>query len=158
MASRKCTPVRSSREMTDYTNADVCRICEMQADTIVRRYPSMRVASLRPSWCISDVTLEDEGKMDSERRKNDLWGYTHLQAVAEAFLRAIESGNEPWSGHEAFFVTAPRTTHGDAKKLWGAHWKEVPMKDGKDLERGFFDCSKAERLLGWVHDTYRPVS
>ena len=33
--------------------ADVAlRICEMQADTIVRRYPFMRVASLRLHWYV----------------------------------------------------------------------------------------------------------
>ena len=121
----------------------------MQADTIVRRYPSTRIASLRPSWCTDDW----DGGEDPERRKNDLWAYVGLEAVAQAFLRAVDLDDQAWVGHEAFFVIAPETTHGAAKKLWEAHWKDIPIKEGRNLEEGFFNCSKAKRLLGWTHGT-----
>ena len=124
------------------------RICETQAATIVNRYPSIRIASLRPSWVIPS---RDRAKqVDPERRKHDLWGWVQSEATAEAFLRAIIS--EGWSGHEAFFVTAtcPTEDEGPAS-LYEKYWSHVPIKPGKTLNGGFFDCSKAQRLLGWVH-------
>ncbi|PIL35436.1 hypothetical protein GSI_02163 [Ganoderma sinense ZZ0214-1] len=103
-------------------------ICELQADAIVRRYPSMRVAiqSLRLSWSVP--SREAATRDDSERRKNDL--------------------------HERFFITAPDTASDvPTMEVYEQYWKDVPIKEGKDLSghKGFFDCSKAERLLGWVH-------
>lgn len=127
-------------------------ICEMQADTIVRRYPHMRIASLRPSWSIP--SREFARHQDPERRKNDLWGYVHEQSCADAFLRAVTVEDGAWTGHEAFFVVAPETTEDDdLMALYERFWKHVPINEGKDIRRGFFDCSKAERLLGWVHRT-----
>ncbi|KAI0682660.1 NAD(P)-binding protein [Cerioporus squamosus] len=127
-------------------------ICELQADTIVRRYPSMRVASLRLSWSVK--RREDALRDDPERRKNDLWGYVQEDAGAEAFLLAVTGEEGKWSGHERFFITAPDTaSEVPSVELWQKFWKDVPIKEGKDLtgQKGFFDCSRAERLLGWVH-------
>lgn len=123
----------------------------MQADAIVRRYPNMRIASLRPSWSIPNREYAFNGQ-DPERRKNDLWGYVQEDSCADAFLRAVMVENSAWSGHEAFFIVAPENTEDmDPVVLYEKYWKHVPLKKGKDLSRGFFDCSKAERLLGWVH-------
>ena len=126
---------------------------EMQADTIVRRFPSMRIASLRPSWSVP--SRNDAVRLDSMRRKNDLWGYVQQDACADAFLLAITNENGKWSGHEAFFIAAPDTSHEeDSEKLKEQWWKDVPLKEGKDLSgrKSFFDCSKAERLLEWTHN------
>ncbi|KAI0663896.1 NAD(P)-binding protein [Cubamyces menziesii] len=127
-------------------------ICELQADTIVRRYPSMRVASLRLSWSLP--SREEALRDDPERRKNDLWGYVQEDSAAEAFLLAITGENGKWSGHEPFFIVAPDTSaNEESVELWQTYWRHVPLKEGKDLSgrKAFFDCSKAERLLGWVH-------
>ncbi|KAI8980056.1 NAD(P)-binding protein [Trametes punicea] len=127
-------------------------ICEIQADTIVRRYPSMRVASLRLSWSLP--SREDALRDDPERRKNDLWGYVQEDSAAEAFLLAVAGENGRWSGHERFFIVAPDTSaNEETVELWQTYWRHVPLKEGKDLsgKKAFFDCSKAERLLGWVH-------
>lgn len=126
------------------------RICETQADAIVRRFPHMRIASLRPSWSIPDRAFAQH--QDAERRKNDLWGWVQGDACADAFLRAVTAPDGAWTGHEAFFVVAPDTTEDDApEELYARFWSDVPIREGKDLSRGFFDCSKAERVLGWVH-------
>ena len=118
----------------------------------MRRYPSMRVASLRLSWSLA--RREDALRDDSLRRKNDLWGYVQEDSGAEAFLLAVTDEGGKWGGHEAFFITAPDTASDvPSMELWERYWREVPIKEGKDLSgtKGFFDCSKAERLLGWVH-------
>ena len=127
-------------------------ICELQADAIVRRYPSMRVASLRLSWSLPsrDAAMRD----NPERRKNDLWGYVQEDSAAEAFLLAITPENRQWNGHESFFITAPDTASKvPTMELLARYWSDVPIKEGKDLsgQKGFFDCSKAEKLLKWVH-------
>jgi hypothetical protein len=57
-----------------------------------------------------------------------------------------------FKGHEAFFIVAPeiaaRETSDELAKKFFPH---VPLRrefKGKD---GFWDCSKAERLFGWIH-------
>ncbi|KAJ8515865.1 hypothetical protein ONZ45_g6761 [Pleurotus djamor] len=137
-------------------------ICELQADTIVRRYPFLRVASLRLHW---SVPCKDYVKrLDDIKASRDLWGYVQEDSAAEAFLLAItvggreeenievETGN--WSGHERFFIVAPQIAHDeDADMLRRKYWPEVELKNGKAFteRQSFFDCSKAARLLGWVH-------
>ncbi|THV03174.1 NAD(P)-binding protein [Dendrothele bispora CBS 962.96] len=127
-------------------------ICEMQADTIVRRYPSMRVASLRLHWSLPDPTLAR--KLDSSKAKNDLWGYVQEDSAADAFLRALTDDSDKWSGHEAFFIASPTTAcETESKILKEQFWPDVPLKSGFELSGNisFFDCSKANGLLGWVH-------
>ncbi len=116
----------------------------------------MRVASLRLSWSVP--TREHATRGDSERRKNDLWGYVQEDAGADAFLLAVAGEDGRWSGHERFFITAPDTASDvPTMELYARYWKDVRIKEGKDLSgrKGFFDCSKAERLLGWVHQNPR---
>jgi len=125
-------------------------ICEMQAETIVRRYTSMRVASLRLHWSVPS-------RAHARRRSpagavKDLWGYVQEDSSAEAFLLALTS--DGWSGHQAFFIVAPEIAFNeDSKELYENHYGSVPITEGKDVsgKKGFFDCAKAERLLGWVH-------
>lgn len=113
----------------------------------------MRIASLRLSWSLPNKKLANLSQ-DPERRKNDLWGYVHEDSGAEAFLLAVTQDDLPWSGHEAFLITAPDTSvDEDSRVLKDKYWPSVPIKSGKKIEKrqGFFDCSKAARLLGWVH-------
>lgn len=130
------------------------RVAELQADTILRRYPSIRIASLRLSWSIPDKDHANQGSQDPDRRTSDLWGYVQEDAAANAFILAISPDNTRWSGHEAFFITAPDTTlEVDSMVLKEKYWPDIPMKGERKLKgrEGFFDCSKAERLLGWAH-------
>lgn len=127
-------------------------ICELQADTVVRRYPAMRVASLRLHW--STPTRDYARNDDPSRRRRDLWGYVQQDSAADAFLLAVTDESRGWAGHEAFFIVAPRVACDvNSKTLKERHWPDVPILEGKEVsgEKGFFDCSKAERLLGWVH-------
>ncbi|KAF8916651.1 NAD(P)-binding protein [Mucidula mucida] len=94
-------------------------ISEMQADTIVRRYPDIRIASLRLHWSIPEKSVARA--LAPNKAKNDLWGYIAFD--------------------------------GDSKQLPETFWPNVPITTGKDVSgsKGFFDCSKARELLGWVH-------
>lgn len=91
---------------------------------------------------------------DPFKRRQDLWGYVQEDSVADAFLLSLDEENKRWAGHEAFFIVAPNIGLDlDSKDLREQHWAEVPVKEGRDMSgrAGFFDCSKAERLLGWTH-------
>ncbi|KAK7051079.1 hypothetical protein VNI00_005191 [Paramarasmius palmivorus] len=127
-------------------------ICEAQADSIVRRYPDMRIASMRLHWSLPDPKLAHS--LDTEKRKNDLWGYVHEDSGADAFLLAVTEDNGKWSGHEAFFIASPKIAYeGRSEEMRAQHWPDVPIKPGYEVSgyKGFFDCGKAEQLLGWVH-------
>ncbi|KAJ7475724.1 hypothetical protein FB451DRAFT_254522 [Mycena latifolia] len=131
-------------------------ISELQADTIVRRFPDMRVASLRLHWSVPSRAFAAKN-LPIDRAKNDLWGYVQEDSSAESFILAITQPTDNWpSAAEAFFIVAPETTFdGDTRELpMREYWPNVPVKEGKDLggNTGFFDCSKAKRLLGWVHN------
>ena len=130
------------------------RIGELQADTITRRFPSLRIASLRLSWSLPSPS-EANRLQDPGRRKNDLWGYVQEDSGAQAFLLAITNDETIWaSGHEAFFIAAPETTQEEESiVLKETFWPDVPLKDGVELKgrMGFLDCSKAKRMLGWEH-------
>ena len=128
----------------------IYRVMELQADTILRRYPSMKIASLRPSWCLPGRAVPDG---HSNNRVKDLWSYTQQDSAAEAFILAVED-NVKWSGHERFFIVAPHTlVKEDTKKLIAEHFPNVPVKERSEFvgTQGLFDCAKAERLLGWHH-------
>ncbi|RXW20384.1 hypothetical protein EST38_g5486 [Candolleomyces aberdarensis] len=136
-------------------------IMETQAATIVRRYPKMRVASLRLSWSVPHRSQSGSRDPQDMWTAKDLWGYVHEESVADAFLRAVSpnlgpaGGGKTWTGHEAFFITAPEiaSLDQDSKALKEQFWKDVPVRDGWELggTKGFFDCSKAKEYLGWVH-------
>jgi nucleoside-diphosphate-sugar epimerase len=127
------------------------RILEMQAAAICRRYPSMRIASLRMSWTVPERAMA-QGKGD---RANDLWGYTQWDAAADACLRAVGTSPAGWeAGHEAFFVVSPRTTSDESfETLHRRAYPDVRVKEPPPEEAwtGFVDCAKAERMLGWTH-------
>jgi nucleoside-diphosphate-sugar epimerase len=111
----------------------------------------MRVASLRLHWSIPNRSAATEAKLSDS--VEGLWGYVQQDAAADAFLLALEDSDK-WSGHEAFFITAPEMAFGeDSKGLRELYYPDVPVKEDYDVSgrKGFFDCSKAEQLLGWVH-------
>ncbi|KAJ6513422.1 hypothetical protein C8R45DRAFT_963622 [Mycena sanguinolenta] len=136
-------------------------ILELQADTIVRRFKDMRVASLRLHWSVPSRAFAAQ-KTNVTLAKNDLWGYVQEDSGAEAFLLAITQPTDKWpSASEAFFITAPNTMHdGETNELIKEHWPNVPLKDGRALNgnAGLFDCNKAKELLGWVHNDAPPLS
>lgn len=112
----------------------------------------MRVASLRLHW--STPTRDHARRDDPSRRQRDLWGYVQQDSAADAFLLAVTEESGRWAGHEAYFIVAPRVACDvDSKTLRERHWPDVPIVEGKEVsgEKGFFDCGKAEKLLGWVH-------
>ncbi|TEB34458.1 NAD(P)-binding protein [Coprinellus micaceus] len=128
-------------------------IAETQAATLVRRFPQMRIASLRLSWAVPR-SVSAARDPEEEWTARDLWGYVHHYSAADAFIRAT-APHRPWtSGHEAFFIVAPEIAHqGDSRALKEKWYPNTPIKEGKTIDglTGFFDCTKAQEYLGWVH-------
>ncbi|PFH52916.1 hypothetical protein AMATHDRAFT_55784 [Amanita thiersii Skay4041] len=126
--------------------------CELQADSLVRRFPSMRIASLRPHWVVPNK--EFALQRDELRSKDDLFAYVKQESIADAFLLAVTDESGRWSGHEAFIIAAPTSAvRKDSKELMETYWPGIRVKEGKNMSgnASFFDCSKAGKLLGWVH-------
>lgn len=125
----------------------------MQADSIVRAYKSMRIASLRLHWSVPDKSIAQKPAQKPGARAKDLWGYVQEDSAADAFLLAIEDSKK-WSGHERFFIASSQTAYEEnTMDFIKLHWPGVPIKEGKTLvgNQGLFDCSKAAELLGWQH-------
>jgi UDP-glucose 4-epimerase len=125
-------------------------ICEQQADALARRYETVRIASMRFHWVVADraTSAARFGFRTPEAAKH-LWAYTLFEPAARVCLRSLEAD---FKGHEAFYVTAPETNI-DAPSLDLARefFPDLPIRGDLSGRQSFFDCSKAERLLGWTH-------
>jgi UDP-glucose 4-epimerase len=126
-------------------------ICEQQADSIARRYEGMTIASLRFHGVVPDrAATAAWARIPDGFHIRHLWGYTRLDAAARACLLALTAG---YRGHEVFFIVAPDTTADrESLELARQYYPEVPIRGDLRGRRGFFDCRKAEQLLGWQHD------
>ena len=56
-------------------------------------------------------------------------------------------------GHEVLFVVAPDTASDTPTvELARTYHPDVAVRGDLSGRRSFFDSSKAQRLLGWIHD------
>jgi nucleoside-diphosphate-sugar epimerase len=132
-------------------------ICEQQADSFARRYESMAIASLRFHMVVPDrASAALRQNSANEVLTKHLWGYTALEAAARACLLSLAADLQ---GHTTFYIVAPDTMMDTPSlELKQRYFPEVPLRRSLDARSGFFDCSRAERMLGWLHDAaYVPV-
>lgn len=136
----------------------------------------LRIASLRLHACVRDVAQMDEKAV--RRLKADLWGWTSLKSAAIAFENAItvggDEGNgkgvgEGWEGHEVFLVVedTPALAGRKVSEVARSEWPGVEVRNGwwdgnregvgqmEREDRGFYDCAKAKRVLGWRSERER---
>jgi UDP-glucose 4-epimerase len=126
-------------------------ICEQQADAIARRHDGIAIASLRLHGVVTDRAAT-RGWIGTPQRiaEKQLWGYTLSDAAARAFLLGVTAD---FAGHEVFYIVAPDTmVDTPSMKLRAQHYPEVPVRGDLSGNRGFFDCRKANEVLGWQHD------
>ena len=132
-------------------------ICEVQADSLARRYDRMRIASMRFHWVVPDRATAGASYngLDAQTARH-LWGYVLAQPAAAACLLALSA---EFLGHEVFYIVAPDTTM-DMPSLDLARrvYPDVPIRGDLSGFRSFFDCSKAGRILGWHHPPGRSES
>jgi nucleoside-diphosphate-sugar epimerase len=127
-------------------------IGEQQSDSFARRHESLAIASLRFHAVMPHPVIAADGSGElAQRRAGDLWGYTSLDATARACLLALTAD---FQGHEVFYIVAPRTVlETPSLELHARFFPAVPLRGDLSGNRGFYNCAKAERLLGWTHDT-----
>ena len=147
------------------------RVTELQATALQRLFPSTRIASLR-----IHAIREDYEDAYPSSHSNSLWGWVSFDAISRACLLGLTS--EGWGGHEVFYTVASdicweggleyesRLGAGERAKgmeeervgtreLIKRYYPDAEVDEGwwkEDGRRGCFDCTKAERLLGWRHD------
>ncbi|KAK4047079.1 hypothetical protein OIV83_005642 [Microbotryomycetes sp. JL201] len=106
-------------------------------------HPEMRIASMRPSMCLEDY-LSPENFPEVANWNMD-----------QDELKGLAPRNECWS-----WTATPRTQPADkgakftSAQLAAKYFPNTPVRAGwfdADEGRGFFDCSKAEKLLDWTH-------
>ncbi|MDJ0752164.1 MAG: NAD(P)-dependent oxidoreductase [Ardenticatenaceae bacterium] len=125
-------------------------VLEQQADSFARRYEWMSIASLRFHWLIdSRARVIELTAAIGETAVRHLWAYTLLSEANRACLLSLTA---PFSGHEAFYIVAPLTASDTpSQTLTQQHYPSVPLRQEITGHTGFFDCRKAEQLLGWTH-------
>lgn len=126
-------------------------ICEQQADAIARRHDNVTIASLRLHGVVAD-RADTAHWVDSPQKiaERHLWGYTIREAAARAFLLGVTAD---FVGHETFYIVAPETMVATPSlELRARYYPAVPVRGDLSGTRGFFDCRKADEILGWRHN------
>ena len=111
----------------------------------------MTISSMRFHWVVPELPAYALAKdAEGERiQAKQLWGYTRYDAAARACLGALSA---TFKGAEAFYIIAPDTmSDKPALELARQYFPEAPVRGDLSGRHGFYDCSKAERLLGWTH-------
>jgi len=130
-------------------------VCEAQADSFCRLHSELAIASMRFSWIVESraaglAVREASGGVDGAAK--GLWGYTVNSAAARACVDAVAGST--WVGSEAFYLVSPRTMAArPTAELVAEHYPDVALRHSLVGDEGLYDCSKAARLLGWVHPT-----
>lgn len=125
-------------------------VLEQQADAFARRYENMHIASLRFHALVADR----ERGVEINARLGDgairhLWAYTLMAEASRACLLALTAD---FAGHEVFYIAAPQTSASTPSLALAAqHYPATPIRGELPGHTGFFNCSKAERMLGWRH-------
>jgi nucleoside-diphosphate-sugar epimerase len=93
--------------------------------------------------------------VDADGSEHDSQGTSEAKSNTKPV--ACGSGATGWRGHEAFNIAAPTTRcpHIGSELLRKQFFPDVPVREEVfkiEGRKGFFDCSKAKRLLGWVHE------
>ena len=111
----------------------------------------MTIASLRIHGVVNGRQIATKWKEadDGTLAAKQLWGYVRQDATAHACLLGITAN---FSGHETFYIVAPNTMmETPSLELAQQFFPDTPVTGNLNGINGFFNCQKAERLLGWRH-------
>ncbi|WVF71976.1 hypothetical protein IAT40_006786 [Kwoniella sp. CBS 6097] len=146
------------------------QICEDQAESLIRLFPGTRIASLR-----FHHILHTKPEAYTHSHSRELWAWSSIDACARSCLLSLTSVG--WEGHEAFFIVSEdliwdghltaesrgKGTPPGEKEVTALDVIKYELQDkGKvgvvdeswwerDPRRGLWDCSKANKVLGWKH-------
>lgn len=125
-------------------------VLEQQADAFARRYEWMKIASLRLHWLLDtrDQAVKNTATVH-ELSTRHLWAYSLLDETSRAMLLSISAD---FTGHEVFYIVAPHTASAQPSlELARQYYPQVEIRGDLSSRTGFFNCTKATRLLGWKH-------
>lgn len=125
-------------------------VLEQQGDAFARRFEWMIIASLRLHWLLDTRTKAIQNTVTmGELAIRHLWAYTLLDEASRACLLSLTAD---FTGHEVFYIVAPHTvTSEPSLELARQHYPHTEIRGDLSDHTGFFNCAKAERLLGWKH-------
>lgn len=125
-------------------------VLEQQADAFARRFEWMTIVSLRLHWLLESQERAVEGtKNMGVYGIRHLWAYTLTGEASRAFLLALTAD---FTGHEVFYITAPRTAALEPSlELAQKYYPSTEIRGDLSDHASFFNCEKAGRLLGWKH-------
>ena len=132
-------------------------VCEIQADAFVRRHPDMRVASMRFHFVAPMEGISAAKMHEYMGAWKDLWGWVSADATADACLKGLTAPTSTFAiGHETFFIVAgTHCQQGDSMTLLKSKFPEITdIRKPLHGNDGFFDTSKAKRMLGWEEEGF----
>lgn len=148
-------PLDEDHPRYPHDSYSLCKVAvEEQAAAFCRRYPNMRIACFRPHWVIPESLAYNPEELDkAEGNWKDLWGWTSVGGTARAFVAGLTAPTSTFPlGAETFFIVAPTITQQTSSlTLLRKYYPdlECEMRGEWRGNEGFFDCSKAKRMLGW---------
>ncbi len=107
---------------------------------------------MRFHWVVRErpVATQSVGYSQSDAGTKNLWGYTRFDSAARACLLSLTAD---FKGHEVFFIVGPETVLDiPSLELKEKYFPNVEVRGDLSGNKSFFNCSKAERLLGWKHN------
>lgn len=123
---------------------------EQIANSYARRFPRMTISSLR-YHALPDVppSLQTILETSDAPAARNAWSFTLISEAARACVLAMQAA---YFGHEIFCICSQRSTSAIPSLTLAKHaFPDVPIRGDLSGHKSFFDCSKAERLLGWRH-------
>jgi nucleoside-diphosphate-sugar epimerase len=126
-------------------------VLEAQGDSFARRHPDMTISSLRLhallEWPVARENTLDPSCSPGAR---GLWGWMYIWEAARAHVLALKAS---YHGHEVFFTTA-QTTNSNLPSIDLAcnAYPEAEIRGDLSGHQSLYNCNKAARLLGWIHD------
>ena len=119
---------------------------ESLADGFSRRFPEMRISSLRYP-AVYTPRQYPQGPEKSGLAITSLWTWADIRDIARANLLALEV---PGRGHEVFFLNSGQTLkETPTRELVQKHYPEVPFREDLIGNASLISPAKAEKLLGW---------
>ena len=126
-------------------------VLEMQADSFARRHPDMTISSLR-LHALLEWPVARESRLDGpcDPGARGLWGWMYIWEAARAHVLALKAS---YTGHEVFFTTARSSSSTlPSIDLARSAYPDAEIRGDLSGHQSLYNCYKAERLLGWVHE------
>jgi len=111
----------------------------------------MTISSLRLhallEWPIERSSTLDDACMPGAL---SLWGWMYIREAARAHVLALKAS---FTGHEIFYAIAQTSSSTLPSIDLARHaYPDAEIRSDLSGHQSLFNCDKAARLLGWVHD------